>query len=902
MAGTLENSTIATALLPIFKDRRAAVGFAQQKETGGYRAVTWPDYYATTLRLSEYLRRAGIKAGDRVLLLSENCPEWGMAAYATFNLGATLVPVAAMSTQQELEAILAKSGAKFCFFSRTVAAYKFIDKQKLPPHFTWDIQALAPLAAILAELPLAPVNPNRIDSEAVALLIYTSGTTGNPKAVPLTHRNVLINMEDAVEAVSASDSDVVVSVLPMSHMFEFTGGLLLCSYVGVKVVYAKSLRAEDILGAMRDHGCTVLIAVPLLFEVIARNMEQKLSSLPGPFAAFFALARKIVARHAWLRKPLLYPIHKALGGKIRYFLAGGAKLQPWVYEFFKSVGIPVIQGYGLTETSPVLAVSNLVNSGPNHVGKPFRRIELGIFNDKGERIDGSQEGEIWARGPSVFRGYENPEHNATAFSGGWFRTGDLGRFTKDGCVEITGRKKDLIVTPGGKNVYPEELEAALARTGKFLEVCVLGIQDDQGHEKVTAVVRPDRSKLRVDAGALQATVEREVHEALKIFSDYMQPQRVLVMEQEFPKTHTRKVRRFELRERLLALGERSAKPAVAADDTLDAQNSLQQILGEAISAITHKPFAEIRRGDRLSANLGLDSLTFVEILCTVERKFMLKAETLEFASVETVDDLILRIELLLAEQGKSAAVARRAPFFTEFPPLAGMDARWRVPRMLLSGMIRLLLKIYNRVASVDRGNIGRASGPLVFVANHTSHFDSLAIVSTLPYGYVRKTFAVAAKDYFFGSAGKAFLARLFLNAIPFDRKKRVDEGMRKCREILEGGGSLLIFPEGTRSPTGVLQPFKPGVGTLLCGNPGARAVPVYIDGAYEVFPKGGRIPRPKKLRVIYGEPISFAELAPTSENYATVAQRLQAEVERLGASLPPTSRAHTAMYSNFTGV
>lgn len=889
------NTTIPACLLPRMTQHRSGGGFAQQKETGGYRELEWSEYLDRVLRLSSALRAQGIGAGDRVALLAENCPEWGIAALATLNLGACIVPIAAMSTGTEAQGILAKAKPKFCFFSKTTSAFRLLNTNDLPPHFAWDMQSREPLAEFMGGHAPLGINPANTSPEATAVLIYTSGTTGMPKGVPLSHKNILTNVIDITEHIYADAEDSVVSVLPMSHMLEFTGGFLLPIYLGASVTYVKSLRADDILRVMRERGCTILLAVPLLFEVIARTMEQKFAKMPKPVAAYFNWARRVTSRLPGAGKILLFPIHRAFGGKLRFFMAGGAKLPAWVYDFFSSLGIKILQGYGLTETAPVLSVASMQNAGPTHVGWPLRHVELELRNEQGVVVAEGEEGEVCVRGDSIFSGYENPEHNAGSLREGWFFTGDLGRRTPERYLEITGRKKDIIVTPGGKKVYPEELETLLVRTGKFLEVCVLGIKDAQGHEKITAVVRPDRAKLGFEMmngtaaseaetlQRLQDLAEGVIATALEGHSDYMQPQKVIVWESDFPKTHTRKVKRFELRE-ILARAAVGEKAQPKAGEGLNLENAVERTIGEAIGAIIKRPAEDLRRQDRLQLHLGLDSLTFVEVIGVVERKFLLKIENIEFAQVDTLGDLVQTVKNLQAEQSKGVAKIDKEPLFAEFSPLSGLAPLWRYPRMVTTEAIRAALKLFCRIERQGAVETLRTPEALIFTANHSSHFDSLSIVATLPRSRVARTFTVAAKDYFFDRAWKSFFFRLLLNAVPFDRKKRVDEGMRKCREIIDHDGSLIIFPEGTRSPSGKLQSFKPGVATLLCRNPKVRAVPVYIDGAYQVFPKGSRLPRPHKVKIVYGKPISFVDFDSTPENYVKVAKILEQEVEKLRQS------------------
>lgn len=877
----MEQKSIPEAILSLFENRDGLDAFAQQKETGGYREIGWQAYRAQALRVSHALRVRGIVPGDRVLLLAENCPEWGIVALGALHAGATLVPVAAMSTVEEARGVIAKSGVKFCFFSRTVAAYRaLLADQSLPPAFAWDSQSVDPLLEFSGNSPQDKLGTVALHPDDVAILIFTSGTTGTPKAVPLTHRNILVNVFDLTKVIPADDRDRVVSVLPLSHMFEFTGGFMLPCVLGAKITYVKSLRADDILQAMRDRGCTILLAVPLLFEIIARNLEQKLAAMPGPLRAFFGFARARAVSNPTLGRLLLFLIHRAFGGRLRFFVAGGAKLQPWVYEFFQSLAIPILQGYGLTETAPVLSVANLQTAGPNSVGQPLASLKLEIQDTEGRALPLGEEGEVCAQGPSIFAGYLNPEHDLGSFRAGWFCTGDLGRLSKTGVLEITGRRKDIIVTPAGKKVYPEEIETAIARTGRFLEVCVLGMPDEQGHEKITAVVRPDRLKLSPrEIEGLEDFANELIRKSLTGFSDYMQPQQVVLWEQEFPKTHTRKVKRHELRGQLQSRVSDGRSAEVT--DLLDLKNPVHRVIGDSIAAIVRRPAESLRLSERMQLGLGLDSLTFVEILGVIERRFSVPVDSIEMASIETIGELIVRIETLV--QNRGSVKRSRDPWFTNFEPMAGMRPWWLGPRILASEFIRLLLPLLWKIRSIRPKDLLGSKEAFVFTANHASHLDSISIVSTLPRWLLSKTFTVAAKDYFFDRSWKAFLFRLLINAIPFDRKKRVDEGMRKCREIIDHGGSLIIFPEGTRSPDGKLQDFKPGVATLLCRNDKVKAVPIYIEGAHRLFPKGSRLPKPGKLRVLYGKPISFAHLEATTENYQLVASTLRAEVAKLEA-------------------
>lgn len=873
-------TTLHGTILGLFEKRGNAKAYSLQREAGGYRIVCAADYLDTTLRFSAYLKSRGVGTGNRVMLLSENGPEWTMAALAIMNLGAVVVPVASIASLLEIQNTVHDACPAFSLVSSRLPIARSVEvflNEKRLPYLSWDLQADKPLAIWTAgQVPLEL--GESIDSDAPAVLIYTSGTTGQPKAVPVSHENILSNAKAVLDVIDAKASDRLVSVLPLSHLFEFTGGFVVPALIGSPVTYVKSLKAEDLLLALRDSKATILIGVPLLFEVIARNLKARIEDLPSPLPKIFAWFSQIVQIHPGLGPILFAPIHKALGGNIRYFMAGGSKLQPSVFEFYRSIGITLLQGYGLTETSPVLTVTNLITAGPDHVGRALPGIEVGIFDENGNSVFSGEEGEIWARGPSVFKGYLNPEHSRDVFHGDWFRTGDLGRLDEKGLLRITGRKKDLIVTGAGKNVYPEEIESAVSATGLFLETCALALQDTSGHEKIGLVLVPDRTRFPGKSfEEVRLEAARVASDSCRSLAEYKWPQRIEILFEELPKTATRKIKKHEVRKVLFA--KDAAGPSEkTTGGGLDLANELESAISYGISSIRGISVDSIRLGDSLVKDLGIDSLTFVELLSHVEKKFGTRIEGLEFAQIQTVKDLAAALEIASGPSKKKSFFDR--VYFADFSPWENCRFFWRLPRRMANVLLRANLRIRHRMEVEGLENL-RGSGPFVFTPNHSSHFDLLSISASIPGPILHSTFAVAAKDYFFNRSWKAFLTRLIVNAVPFDRRGRVNESMKKCREALDMGGSLVIFPEGTRSPNGILGEFKPGVSHLLAGHPTALAVPVYIDGAYSIMPKGSRFPGPGKLRIRYGKPISFRDAESDGESLRRIADRLRSEVQSL---------------------
>ncbi len=875
------HKTVSATVLELCAMRAEGPALRLQNEVGdGYRALTWGQYRDQSLRFSSFLASKGVGPGDRVLIASENGPEWTIAALATFNLGATLVPVAYVATAAEVQNVAREAKPKFAIYSVRATSTQELVKIGAGPHLVWDLQQPDPLALwINGQIPAEIRIGNPADD---AVLIFTSGTTGTPKAVPLTHENILVNAGDVRDLVTVTEKDHLVGVLPLSHMFEFTTGWLVPMLAGARVTYVKSLKADDLVKALKDSRATFLIAVPLLFEIISRGLQTKFAALPRPVGKLFGVFMNLVKAFPALGKVLFFFVHRAFGGRVRFFVSGGSRLQPETFSFFEGLGIRVLQGYGLTETSPVLTAPSPEEAEADSVGRALQHVEIGIFSEKGERLPSGVEGEIWAKGPSVFRGYLNPEHNKGVFQDGWFRTGDLAVMDFRGVIRITGRMKDIIVTAAGKNVYPEEVESVVLQTGKFLEATVFGLKEDGGGERVVLVVVPDRSKFPAGLGEadLARQAQRVAMESCRALSDYKNPQRVEVWFTELPKTITRKVKKHEVRKLLIDAEARAgeARSKKAAGAGLDLNDKLEKAVADAIQVIRRIPMDQVRLSDALVQDIGLDSLTFVELICNVEKRFDAQIEPIEFASVTTVETLV---EALRKSLGAGPKQASRPVKFVEFSPRDNFNLLLAFPRRFLNVFLRAALKIHYSLDVEGRENI-LEGGPFVFTPNHASHFDTLAIMAAIPGRDVHHTFAVAAKDYFFNKSWKALGARLLINALPFDRRARIDESMRLCREVLQEGGSLVIFPEGTRSPTGQIQEFRPGVGQLLAGQSKVKAVPVYIAGAWDILPKGARAPRwGVKLRVVFGRPVDLSDLPATHEGCLETARRLEKEVRAM---------------------
>ncbi len=448
----------------------------------------------------------GIQAGDRIALLSENRPGWALADLATLSVGAWVVPIYTSLPPDEVQYILEDSGARACVVSTAPQLAKVLEVRDRCPSLSWVI-SLEPVdreeERLLTARQLvergrearasrpAAVDERRagIQPEETATILYTSGTTGRPKGVMLSHRNLVTNTIDALESLEITPSDLHLSWLPLSHSFERTAGYYIMLHAGVSIAYAESI--EKVVDNMREVRATVTLGAPRLYEKMYAAVLQSASDAGGLKKVIAFWARRVAIEYSeaevggkgagpWLKlkrgladRLVFSKIRDRVGGSIRFFVSGSAPLAPVIMKFFYAAGMPILEGYGLTETSPVVSVNTFEHMKFGTVGKPIRNVEARIEPDP-ERPEG--DGEILIRGPNVMQGYYRlPEKTAEVItSDGWFRTGDVGIIDAEGFLAITDRKKDLIKTSGGKYIAPQPIENELKTSRYVTQAVVVG--------------------------------------------------------------------------------------------------------------------------------------------------------------------------------------------------------------------------------------------------------------------------------------------------------------------------------------------------------------------------------------------------------------------------------------------
>jgi long-chain acyl-CoA synthetase len=496
---------------------------------------------------------------NKVAIIGDNRPEWAASYLAAACTGIVCVPIDKELREIEAHNILYLSGAETLVSDDKHIEMALKIQKKLPRLTTLiNMDRAQGDAGVLGFQQLCSMGRERIRAgkndflertvspDDLLSILFTSGTTGNPKGVMLTHRNVAVNIQDAVKWVNLNGEDRFLSVLPIHHSYECTDGFLLAIYVGALTSYAENIRrmAEN----MAETKATAVLGVPLLWNAIYKKIEAALAEKGMRKVTIAKKVAEFCERFFGMniRRLIFAKVHERFGGHLRILISGGAAADPLVARGFRELGIAYLQGYGLTESAPIITVNRDKAFKDNAAGLPLPNVEVKIDED----------GEVLARGPNIMKGYyNNPEATSTSIRDGWLHTGDLGYLDEDGFLHIQGRKKSVIVTPGGKKIYPEEVEEELLRSPLILECLVWGdTAPNPGEDvEIRAMVVPNienfiKQGLAADAVAnnsrLEAILKQEVKERCQNLSKYKRVTRVEVRYEEFEKTTTKKIKRF----------------------------------------------------------------------------------------------------------------------------------------------------------------------------------------------------------------------------------------------------------------------------------------------------------------------------------------------------------------------
>lgn len=841
----------------------------QAKGASGYVRLTHREVSARAAAAAAGLVTRGLKPGDRVVLLSESRPEWGVAYLAITGAGGTAVPLDAQLTDPEIANCIRHAGAGIVIasdrFRERLAALAGqglpltrIDLDGGPGALAFDTLAASGAGSLLPDV--APDLP--------ASILYTSGTTGTPKGVVLTHANFLANAESVLEIGLCRSDDNFLVLLPLHHSFAFMADFLVPLLSGARTTYPESLKTPDLLAAMQETGVTVLVGVPQLYTMLHRGLLEQVKRRPAPARAAFrfllAASGRLLPVVGERAGRLLFPqVHRRFGGRLRILASGGAKLDPAVAADFRRLGFQVLEGYGLTETAPVVSFNPPEHPILESVGRPLPGVEVRIAAPDGEGV-----GEILVRGPNVMAGYyQNPEATAEAIRDGWLHTGDLGYLDAGDYLYITGRAKEVVVLPSGKNIYPEEVEAHYQQSAYIKEICVVGVEagDGPSTESLRALVLPDFEYLKAQrlSGAREA-IRWDMENYSRLLPPFKRVTGFSLVKEPFPRTRLGKIQRHRVQElyRDLLAAPPSAEPAAPADDPLLGRRGADRILDLLRQRAQGRP---VRLDDNLELDLGIDSLGRLELVVALEEMFGIELPDEAGSEVFTVRELLTRV-LDVAEGGGAPAAARRDPWeaILNTPPdeadvarlAAGTSRQARIVTWCFRLFCWLLFTTCCRLRVRGRERVP-AGSPFILAANHASYVDGFLIAAALPFREVTRLHIVGFQT-FFQHPLLGWFARN-VRVISIDMDAYLARALRTAAHVLRQGKALCVFPEGARSIDGTIKPFKKGTGILALAAK-VPLVPVHLGGTFDVWPRGHRWPRPAPVRVTFGEPVSVDEL------------------------------------------
>jgi long-chain acyl-CoA synthetase len=854
----------------------------------GYRRERWSyqRVAGVAYQFARELDAHDIAKGDAVLLWSPNCAEWVAAFLGCALCGVIAVPIddaaspdfaRRISTQVRTRLVLCPHGRAPIFdgLAEKIVTIDPVD-----------------LAAAIAERLAERFRPVQIQPFDPLEIVFTSGTTAEPKGVVLTHANVVGNLapiETEIRRYLKYERLVhpirFLNLLPLSHVFGQFLGIFLPPLLGATVVFENTFNPTEVIATIRRERVSVLVAVPRMIESLKQKIERDLdggSNSGGSknFAAHYGAAK---SQHFLRRWWTFRDLRRQFGWKFWAIISGGAALDRETEEFWHRLGYAVVQGYGLTETTSLISLNHPFHTSRGSIGKvlPGREIKL------------ADDGEILVRGSGVASGYWNGRELqpvARSEDAGWYRTGDLGALDEQGNLFFKGRKKEVIVTSAGMNIYPEDLEAALRGQKEVRDCVVVGLERAGNAEPCAVLILRHRdSNAQADVGEVvngeagdkkPVDVKTIVQRANETLAEYQRMRTWFVWpEEDFPRSSTQKPRRNVIRD---AVEESLRGQALA---------NAASPLSELVTRITGRSIQNMRSltpDANLENSLGLSSLERVELLGALEDRYQIDLSEAEFANAATVGDLE---KLLQSERG-----TQRRPHDSGFhyPRWA---LRWPTTWLRLAShylLVRPAVFLLGWPRVTGRENLRGVRGPLLVISNHVADVDVGFIQTALP-ARIRHKLATATggealeklrspgpERAWLGRPSRVYarvqwtLGVALLNLFPLPRESGFRKSFAYAGEAVDRGYSVLVFPEGKHTEDGKLRPFRTGVG-LLANNLRIPILPMRIDGLFEIKKAGKKFAAPGKIQVRIGKPMQFAPESDPEE----IARALQKAVEDL---------------------
>ena len=785
------------------------------------------------------------KNEDKAVIFMENRPEFICSFFGIWNSHGVPVNIDAGYTAEELEYILTDAEPKYIFTSEknlktAEEAVKLsgkeikiinVDTLSIPENFEVDEYVI--------------YSP---ETEDTGVLLYTSGTTGKPKGVVLTFDNLMSNVDAITEIKLATPQDRVLALLPYHHVLPLSINLLMAIHIGTLIVINDELSAQAIQEALKKYKITIVVGVPRLWEMIHKGIMTKIKA-NSMALKMFNICKKVNSQT--LSRIVFKKVHEGLGGNIRFLVSGGAKIEPSILEDFKTLGIKVLEGYGLTETSPIIAFNRPDDIHIGTVGTTIPGVSAKLADD----------GEIIVKGRNVMKGYyKKPAATQEVIDDrGWFHTGDLGKI-EDGYISIVGRKKEMIVLSNGKNINPADIENEIFKgTDLIHDIAVV-----EHNNHLLALVYPDFDKVKErKITNITETLKWEIIDSYNVKAPaYRKILEIKIVKEELPKTKLGKLRRFMLKDVIKNLDKPKAeeKKNEIKIDKNDKEYGTKEF--QALSDYMKKEHdLEITPDSHIEIDLGLDSLDVVEMNAFIEKTFDFSVNEDEAGGIKVIRDICEYIRI------HSNAYHNES---VNWGDILNERVDYKLPKSWAVGLFRILtapiFKFYLKLTKKGQEKI--SSEPRIYVLNHESFADAFALGHMFTYKQAKDVYFFAIKKHFEKPVRRFFADNG--NIVLVDINKNLKESLQIAAEVLKENKSLVIFPEGARTRDGEIHDFKKFF-AILSKELNIPVTVMGIKGFYESMPFGSSFPRSGSVEIevlgdIIPEKISVEEIVEKSRN------------------------------------
>ena len=820
-------------------DRKKTAVTYEDRKISYVDVIKYVNYYSDFLKIDK---------ADRVALMMENRPETIFSFLSVWNKKGIAMSLDAGYTAEQLAYVFNDSKPKYIFVSEKTKKVAE-EANNIVGNF---VEILDVDNIVLPNDYISPKETLDVDSEEdVAIISYTSGTTGNPKGVMLTFGNIMANIKGVSAVNLVNENDIILAMLPYHHILPLSFTLILPFYYGIPIVLLGEISSTSLKKALNDHKVSVIIGVPRVWEMLDKAIMAQINK--SSLAKFmFKLAQK--TNSMALRKIIFSKIHKGFGGNVRLMVSGGAKIDKNILEDFTYLGFRIIQGYGMTETAPIISFNVPGRERPDTVGEVIPDVEVKFASDD----------EILVKGKNVMKGYYMKEEATKEVfdEDGWFHTGDLGKMDGNHLV-IIGRKKEMIVLSNGKNINPADIETTIIKSTDLIKEIAITEYNDQ----LLAIIYPDFDEIVAKKIVnIKEAIKWEVIDKYNVNApNYKKIHDIKIVKEELPKTRLGKIRRFMLKDLLENNSDEQTKKEVK--KSVEVPVEMKEKFDKIAKYINEIHQKEIALDSHIELDLGFDSLDIVEFMNFINSTFSINLNEEEFVEHKTISSII---ELINKKAEKGTDKNENLKKIIE------NDSDVKLPNSafyakLLKFIFSPIFKFYFKFKSSGKENIKEGAG--IIVGNHQSFLDAFMVNNSFTNKELSNNYYIATALHFKSKTMK-YLANNG-NIILVDVNKNLKNTLQAASKVLKTGKKLIIFPEGARTRDGELQDFKKTF-AILAKELNVPIYPFVLKGAYEAFPYNQKFPKKHDLAVEFLERIE-----PENKTVEEIVEETRNKIEKV---------------------